>query len=151
MPRPKSKDELLKAIAKERGALEAYLETLTPEQMVEPDVVGEWSPKDVLAYLIEWEQMVLSWYRAGLRGEVPELPALGYKWNQTPALNRAIYEKHRDRALDDVLAQFHASHHGGLFRLRHQQPLSVGQEGDSQGVSEEELVVYQGCVNGISY
>lgn len=110
MPRPTSKKGLLVAIDKERGALEALLETLTPEQMVEPGVVGEWSAKDVLAHLIEWEQMCLGWYRAGLRGEIPALPAPGYKWNQTPELNQMIYEKHRDRALDDVLAQFHASH-----------------------------------------
>jgi hypothetical protein len=100
----------LAAIDKERGALEAFLESLTPEQMVEPGVVGEWSVKDVLTHLIEWEQMALGWYRTGLREEIPEMPAPGYKWNETPALNQMIYEKHRDRALDDVLAQFEASH-----------------------------------------
>jgi hypothetical protein len=110
MPRPTSKTDLLAAIDKERGALEALLEGLTPEQMVEPGVVGEWSVKDVLAHLIEWEQMVLGWYRAGLRGETPEMPAPGYKWNQTPALNQMILEKHRDRMLDGVLAEFGASH-----------------------------------------
>ena len=110
MPRPTSKTDLLAAIEKERGALEAYLETLAPEQMTAPGIMGEWSVKDVLAHLIEWEQMVLSWHAAGLRGEIPELPAPGFKWNQTPALNQQIFEKHRDRPLDDVLAQFQASH-----------------------------------------
>jgi hypothetical protein len=110
MPRPTSKTDLLQAIEKERGALEAQLEILIPEQMTVPGIVGEWSVKDVLAHLIEWEQMVLGWHAAGLRGETPELPAPGFKWNQTPALNQHIYEKHRDRHLDDVLAQFQASH-----------------------------------------
>lgn len=110
MPRPTSKTDLLLAIEQERGALEALLETLTPEQMVEPGAVGDWSAKDVLAHLVEWEQMVLSWYRAGLRGEIPELPAPGYKWNQTPQLNQMIYEKHRDRLLSDVMEQFNDSH-----------------------------------------
>ena len=110
MPRPTSKTDLLAAIKKERSALETYLETLTLEQMTDPGIVGEWSVKDVLAHLIEWEQMVLSWHAAGLRGETPELPAPGFKWNQTPALNQQIFEKHRERHLDDVLGQFHASH-----------------------------------------
>jgi uncharacterized protein (TIGR03083 family) len=110
MPRPTSKKDLLAAIDRERGALEALLETVAPGHTVEPGVVGEWSVKDVLAHLVEWEQMVLGWYRAGLRGEVPELPAPGYKWNQTPRLNQAIYEKHRDRPLDEVTEQFRASH-----------------------------------------
>ena len=88
MPRPTSKTDLLAAIEKERSALETYLETLTLEQMTDPGIVGEWSVKDVLAHLIEWEQMVLGWHAAGLRGETPELPAPGFKWNQTPALNQ---------------------------------------------------------------
>jgi hypothetical protein len=110
MPRPTTKADLLTAIDKERSALEALLEPLTPEQLVAPGVVGEWSVKDVLAHLIEWEQMCLGWHRTGLRGETPEMPAPGYKWNQTPDLNQMIYEKHRNRALDDVLAQFGTSH-----------------------------------------
>ncbi len=77
--------------------------------MVESGVVGEWSVKDVLAHLYEWERMALGWYRAGLRGDDPEVPAPGYKWNQTPQLNRAIFEKHRDRPLDEVIAAFRAS------------------------------------------
>ena len=93
--------------------------------MIEPGVVGEWSAKDVLAHLIEWEQMCLGWYRAGLRGEVLETPAPGYRWNQTPELNQMIYEKHRDRSLDEVLAQFGASHREIL--------------GVIQGLSDEEL------------
>jgi hypothetical protein len=83
---------------------------LTAEQMVEPDLMGQWSVKDVLAHLVEWQQMVLSWYRAGLRGETPEIPAPGLKWNQTPQLNQMILEKHRDRPIDQVMEMFGASH-----------------------------------------
>ena len=110
MPRPTTKEELLAAIEKERGALETFLETLTPAEMTLPGVVGEWSAKDVLAHLIEWEQICLGWYAAGLRGETPPLPAPGFNWAQTPQLNQQIYEKHRERELDDVLDQFHASY-----------------------------------------
>jgi hypothetical protein len=110
MTRPTSKQELLAAIEKELGALETTLETLTPEQMIGPGIVGKWSVKDVLAHLIEWEQMCLGWYSAGLHGENPPLPAPGFKWNQTPQLNQKIYEQHRHQPLDDVLKQFHTSH-----------------------------------------
>lgn len=109
MPRPTSKHDLLAATLRERGKLDAVLATLTPEQMVEPGVVGEWSVKDVMAHLAEWERMALGWYRAGLRGEVPEVPAPGYKWNQTPQLNRAIFERHRDRPLEEAVAWFRSS------------------------------------------
>lgn len=135
MPRPTSKTDLLAAIDQERGALEAILETLTPKQMVEPGVVGEWSVKDVLAHLVEWEQMVLGWYRAGLRGEIPELPAPGYKWNRTPQLNQMIYEKHRDRPLGEVMEQFHASHReilGVIQELSNEELFTAGRHAWTQ-------------------
>ena len=103
MPRPTNKADLLAAADRERAKLDALLAELTPEAMVVPGVVGEWSVKDVLAHLCEWEGMALGWYRVGVMGEVPEVPAPGYKWNQTPQLNRAIYEKHRDKGLEAVV------------------------------------------------
>jgi hypothetical protein len=41
MPRPTSKPDLLSAIEKKRGALEAQLESRTPEQLTTAGVVGE--------------------------------------------------------------------------------------------------------------
>jgi hypothetical protein len=110
MPKPTSKRELLSAIDKERGTLLALLDSLTAEQMVEPGIVGEWSVQDVLAHLTAWEQLCLGWYRAGLSGETPEMPAPGFKWEETPALNRQIYEQNRERPLADVLQDFQKSH-----------------------------------------
>jgi len=77
--------------------------------MVEPGVVGEWSVKEVLAHLVEWEQMVVGWYRVGHGGEVPELPAPGYKWNQTPPLNQMLAPwSHLDQgAIDFALKSGH--------------------------------------------
>jgi len=118
MPRPTSKAELLTAIERERGALESTLEPLTPEQMVDSTTMGGWSVKDVLAHLVEWEQMALGWYHAGLRQEAPELPAPGFKWNQTPQLNQMIFEKYRDRPLDEVLRLFDSSHQEILGVIR---------------------------------
>ncbi len=109
MPRPTSKKDLLAAIEKERGALDQYLETLTPMQMEEPNIVGAWSVKDVLAHLFEWMQMCMDWHKTGLRNEIPVLPAPGFKWNQTPQLNQHIYEKYQDMPLEEVLGKFEAS------------------------------------------
>ncbi|MBT7191837.1 MAG: ClbS/DfsB family four-helix bundle protein [Anaerolineae bacterium] len=109
MPRPTSKKDLLDAIEKERNALDKYLETLTSEQLVEPNIVGAWSVKDVLAHLFAWMQMCIGWYKTGLRNEIPALPAPGFKWNQTPQLNQHIYEKYKNISLDEVLTQFESS------------------------------------------
>ncbi|MBN1429834.1 MAG: ClbS/DfsB family four-helix bundle protein [Anaerolineae bacterium] len=110
MPRPTNKPQLLEESQKEFEALEKFLLPLTPDQFIQPGTLGEWSVKDVLAHLYEWQQMFFRWYEAGLRGETPAVPAEGYKWNQLPALNQAIYERYRDHALDDVLNSLRASH-----------------------------------------
>lgn len=125
MPRATNKADLLAAIDKERRALEQTLQTLTPEQMCAPGLMGEWAAKDILSHLIEWEQMLLGWHRTGSKGEKPAVPAPGYKWSQMPELNQAIFEKYRQRPLDEVMQHFDASFKEIL--------------GVIQGLSDEEL------------
>lgn len=110
MPRPQSKSQLLSESQKEREALEGFLFTLSPEQMTQPGMLGEWSAKDVLAHLYEWEQMVLGWLAASQRGERPHVPAEGYKWSQLPALNETIRAKHSGRSLEEILSLFRDSY-----------------------------------------
>ncbi len=110
MPRPHTKALLLSECQEEHDALEEFLDTLTPEQMTQPGIVGEWSVKDVLAHLYEWEQMVLGWLGTSQRGEMPHVPAEGYKWNQLPALNEEIYKKYRQLRLDEILDMFKESY-----------------------------------------
>jgi hypothetical protein len=72
------KRELLKEIYLERTALDDALAVLTARQMTQAGVTRSgWSVKDILAHLVEWQQMNLDWYEAGLRGEKPAIPAPG--------------------------------------------------------------------------
>ena len=72
--------------------------------------MDDWSVKDILAHLTDWEQRFISWYRAGLRGEIPETPAPGMTWRDLPKLNQAVYERHKDETLEEVLDQFEKSY-----------------------------------------
>jgi hypothetical protein len=110
MPKPTSKEQMLEEIDKERNALEEFLFTLTPGEKIQPNALGMWSVKDVMAHLLEWEQMLLGWYKAGLRGKLPEKPAPGFKWNQLPELHQQIYEKYCGQSLPEVQRQFRASY-----------------------------------------
>ncbi|MCJ7432988.1 MAG: ClbS/DfsB family four-helix bundle protein [Anaerolineales bacterium] len=110
MSKPTTKNQIIEAAQTERTALEQLLTDLTLEQMTQPNVVGDWSVKDVLGHLIEWEQMVINWYKAGAKGKVPVTPSEEYNWAQLPQLNQAIYLKHRDRSLADVQKDFKASY-----------------------------------------
>ena len=88
------KQELLNEIRRERAALDDTLALLTPRQMTRAGVTrGGWSVKDVLAHLVEWQQMNLDWYAAGLRGEKPAMPAPGFTLRELPRLNEMIYRQ----------------------------------------------------------
>jgi len=110
MPRPTNKNQLLTQMQKEHDALETFLSTLTPEQMTLSGATLQRSIKDVLMHLFDWEQMCLGWYQAGLRGDLPALPAEGFKWTKIPALNEQLYQKHRDQPLDQAMQDFRASY-----------------------------------------
>ena len=110
MPRPTTKPQLLAEAQAEFDALERFLAALSPDEMLRPLPSGEWVPKDYLAHLYEWQQMFFTWYESGLRGENPAIPAPGYKWNQLPALNQAIFERYHDLPLEEALDKFRSSH-----------------------------------------
>ncbi len=110
MPRPTTKEQLLTAMQSEHTALEKILRPLTPEQMTHQSDVIHWAIKDILAHLFAWEQMCLGWYKVGLLGEVPILPAEGFNWRQIPALNKQIYENYHDQPLEEIMKQFQASY-----------------------------------------
>jgi hypothetical protein len=111
------KQDLLSEIERERRALDDTLALLSTRQMTRAGVTrGGWSVKDVLAHLVEWQQMNLDWYAAGLRGEKPAMPAPGYTLRELPRLNAMIYRKHHRRSLQAVLRDF-ASHHDRVVAL----------------------------------
>ena len=108
--RAKTKAELLESISTTRAQLTSKFSRLTPNQLVWPGSMDDWSVKDILAHLVDWEQRFIGWYRAGQRGEMPETPAPGFSWRELPKLNQEGYERHKDDTLEDVLEDFQKSH-----------------------------------------
>lgn len=109
--RPANAVELAERIHIEREAFEAELAAFSPEEMLAPGMVGDWSPKDLVAHLAAWEQLFLSWYAAGLRGEAPSPDPAALWGPKVQELNQRIYEANRDKSLDAVLAEARASYH----------------------------------------
>jgi hypothetical protein len=105
-----SKAELIESTYAERRKLVEKLEGLSPDEMVYPGSMGEWSVKDILQHLVDWEQRWISWYETGKRGEEVHTPAPGYNWRQMGLLNELYRQKHKDRPLEDVLKDFNASY-----------------------------------------
>lgn len=106
----KTKQELLESIRKTHAQLEKKFSQLTPEQMIWPGSMENWSVKDILAHLVDWEQRFIGWYIDGLQGIIPETPAPGMTWRDLPKLNQVGYLQHKDETLEDVLDQFKNSY-----------------------------------------
>jgi hypothetical protein len=105
-----NKAELLELTIKERAALEEKIGGLTSAEMKYPGSMGEWSVKDILQHLVDWEQRWISWYLAGKRGESVVTPEEGYNWRQMGVLNEKYRLKSIDRPLNKVMADFHDSY-----------------------------------------
>lgn len=106
MAKPESKQALLAVIQRERSKLEGLLVTIAESEMEIPGACEQWSIKDILSHLVDWEQRCLNWYRAGLKGDVPKTPDEEFNWRQLPGLNQAIYEKYKNRSLEDTRKAF---------------------------------------------
>jgi hypothetical protein len=105
------KEELLSEIQRERRILDDTIALVSVRHLTRPGVTrGGWSVKDVLAHLVEWQQMNLGWYAAGLRGETPAMPAPGFTLRELPRLNAMIYRKHHRRSLQAVKHDYRLYH-----------------------------------------
>lgn len=118
-----TKSEILKNIQSERVLLEKIIAELSPAKMLEPNLDGNWSVKDVLAHIAEWETLMAQWTKESLRGETPNRPGPGSNWDDLDQFNESLYEKNKDCILEDVLQEFHSSYQS-MFELI----VSVGDE-----------------------
>jgi hypothetical protein len=91
MGRPSSKPEVLATAEREFGRLWDAVDAVSPLDREAPGACDAWSVKDILAHLDAWHRMWLRWEQAGATGEATPMPAEGFTWAQTPALNARIH------------------------------------------------------------
>ncbi len=112
MPKPKSKEELLRLSEKNYQYLVDYVQGLSEDQREIEFIPGTMNRniRDVLYHLHQWHVMFLGWYKVGMAGEKPEMPAKGYKWNMLPELNRMIWQNCQNTSLVKCLELLKQSH-----------------------------------------
>ena len=108
--RPTNKSELIAAATDESDRLWTAVGAVPTQDGELPGPCEAWSVKDLLAHLHAWHQMALSWEEVGSAGEKPAIPAEGFTFAETPALNEAIYQRTCDDAWDDVVDRLRATH-----------------------------------------
>ncbi len=110
MPEEKNKTQIITRLQTERRRLDKVISRLSREEMLHAQVVGEWTIKDVLAHLADWEAHMLVWVAAGRSGDPVEHPDPGLTWKQLDEFNQRVYAAHCDQPLDEVLAYYHSAH-----------------------------------------
>lgn len=110
MPRPTGKSELLSAMDDEYQALLSEIDTVALPDRLLSGVCDAWSIKDILGHLDAWHEMFLAWEQAGSEGENIAMPAPGYTWKETPALNEEIFQRIKDDPYDEILTRLDDSY-----------------------------------------
>ncbi len=112
MPRPQDKTQLLQ-LSKEHFAQLTALIASFPEDTLQqpfPEQYMNRNVRDVLAHLHQWHLFFLDWYKTGMAGAKPVMPAQGYTWKTVPELNRHINEQYRTVKLPKVQALLNESY-----------------------------------------
>ena len=100
MPRPANKKELLQTAKTNMNKLLGLIDELPDaikNKMFKNDELNDRDKtvSDVICHLHEWHLMMASWYKTGMSGKKPAIPAEGYTFQTLPALNRKIWEKYK--------------------------------------------------------
>lgn len=103
MPRPTDKTSLLELGKSNFDKLFSLIESFTEEELN-----GEFNfehrdrnVRDTVVHLHEWHLMMMDWYKIGMRGEKPKMPAEGYTWKTLPDLNKIIWGKYQKISLSE--------------------------------------------------
>ena len=114
---PNNKANLISLIEREWSALMDVVKQLSPEQVLSPDV-GGWSPKDNLAHLTEWMNILVNYYLdhrpahevIGVDPEVTE------NWD-FETMNEVMFKRDRHQPLEQVLTELKSTYAKVLARL----------------------------------
>ncbi len=74
--------------------------------------------RDVVMHLYEWHAMLERWYREGMNGDIPFMPAPGYKWSKIGLLNMRTWENYQDVTLNQAMKKLKLSHERVMELIR---------------------------------
>jgi len=115
---PGSKAELMSAIKREWNALMDVVAKLeAANKMTTPDE-GGWSPKDNLAHLSEWMNSVMGYHMDKRPShEVMRIPEEAAKGWDMEIINPILFERNRNRSLEDVKNELKQTYERVLAKL----------------------------------
>ena len=114
---PKSKAELMSLIEREWSALMDVVTQLSSEKMLTPDE-GGWSPKDNLAHLTEWMNILVDYYldHRPAHEVIGVDPKVTADWD-LEVMNEVMFKRDRDQTVEQVLSGLKSTYAKVLARL----------------------------------
>ena len=115
MPRPTNKKELLELAEININKLLGFIDELPDEIRLKTYKKNELNDRDktisdVICHLHEWHLMMKNWYKIGMSGKKPAIPAEDVTWQALPVLNRRIWEKYKGADLKEAVKLLKKSH-----------------------------------------
>lgn len=108
---PENKNELMSAIRREWGYLMDTVDKLKRAGKLTTPDEGGWSPKDNLAHLAEWMNALMGYHIEKLPAhEVMRIPEEAAKGWDMEVINPILFERNKDRSLEDVLDELTATY-----------------------------------------
>jgi hypothetical protein len=115
VPRPIDKKSLLELSGINFNKLLDFIDELPDEiknRTFKNDELNERDKtiSDVICHLHEWHLMMENWYKVGMSGKKPAIPAEGFTFQTLPALNRRIWTQYKGTVLKEAIKMFKKSH-----------------------------------------
>ena len=115
MPRPTNKKELLEQSELNFNKLLEFIDGLPESIKNRTFKKNELNDRDktiadVICHLHEWHLMMENWYKVGMSGKKPAIPAEGYTFQTLPKLNHKIWEKYKGTELKKSITMFKKSY-----------------------------------------
>lgn len=118
------KNLLRAALTAAREELLTAAALIPPEERTSRRVCGEWTLKDVLGHIADWEWLGVEGLRHMAAGKPPQVEHV----EDVDAWNQAHAEARRGQPWDEVWADFHAARRALLAVLEEVNPASMGQQ-----------------------
>ena len=115
MPRPTNKKELLYLAEVNLNKLLEFIDGLPVEIKTKSYNNNELNERDktisdVICHLHELHLMMKNWYKVGMSGKKPAIPAEDVTWKTLPVLNHRIWEKYNGTELKKAITMLKKSY-----------------------------------------
>jgi hypothetical protein len=110
MPLPTTKAELIENLSQAYTKLDSEFDAVNSEYEKQKDIEGHLSCCDIVSYQIGWAKLLMGWDQQELKGETPQMPAKGFKWNQLGELAQSFYVSDSEKSLSQLRKEFYKSY-----------------------------------------